>query len=264
MKLKINILILALMTFINNYGMEKIKLYAFYTPSHTVFVDKWFLPSIKDDYEMIISFFEEQECSTAQFMNEGWKKTTLKKVDMIINAIQENWGKMFVYSDVDIQFFRPTQETILNLIQDNDIVIQRDNPKGQACTGFFACWGNEKILALWQDVKKTMLEIAELSDQKSFNYCLQTQNNPYGIKWTFLPNEFVSGGTLTGKHWKPGQELPIPDNVILHHANWTEGVENKIAQLNYVKDIVMQRPEMKQINVLTKIWNSIKRIKLFN
>ena len=31
-------------------------------------------------------------------------------------------------------------------------------------------------------------------------------------------------------------ELVIPDNMLVHHANWTHGLDNKIKQLAYVRD----------------------------
>ena len=64
---------------------------------------------------------------------------------------------------------------------------------------------------------------------------------PYRIKWAYLPKEFYCGGILTGKHWQPGTELPLPRNIFLHHANWTIGIENKIAQLKLVKDMIEHR-----------------------
>jgi len=214
----------------------KIKLYAIYTPSHQILLDKWFLPSIQDDYEIILEY-HDQECPSGSFMHSGWTKTTRRKVDMIIQAVKDNWGKIFIYSDVDIQFFGKTKDIILDLIQDKDIIIQRNNPTGTACSGFFVCKGNEQTLKLWQMAKEYMKQSGK-SDQRALNYALA--NSAY-IKWDLLPVEFFNGGTLTGKLWKPGLKLPIPNNIVIHHANWTIGIKNKIAQLTYVRKVVDSR-----------------------
>lgn len=222
-----------------SFSGEKIKLYALYTPSHEILKDQFFLPSIKDDFDIILEFCE-QTCPNAQFMSEGWTDTTMRKVDLIIRAIHENWGKIFIFSDVDIQFFVPIQSTILMLMHDKDIIMQKNNPEGVLCTGFFACRGNEKTLQLWTDVKQVM-EINKLqSDQISFNQCIKRNSkiNPYNIAWNYLPDSFFGGGTLTGYTWVPGASLPIPHDIMMHHANWTKGVKNKIAQLMYVKQSV--------------------------
>lgn len=223
------------------YPQQKIKLYALSTPSHDILKDTFFLPSIQDDFDIIIQQ-EEQTCQSAQFMENGWTKTTIKKVDLIIQAIHENWGSFFIFSDVDIQFFQPIQELIIQCIENNDLVIQRNSPDGVLCSGFFACRANEKTLALWRDVKKTMEDNPKQSDQISLNQCIKrnSKKNPYDIRWDYLPDIFFGGGTLTGCLWYPGQKLPIPANIIMHHANWTRGIANKIAQLTYVKQHVEQ------------------------
>ncbi len=224
---------------------EKIKMYALYTPSHEVLKDKFFLPSIQDDFEIVLEFCE-QTCKSAKFMDEGWTRTTMRKVDLIIRAIEENWGNIFIFSDVDIQFFAPIQDEILRLMEGKDIIMQRNNPDGVLCTGFFVCRANEKTLQLWQDVKKTMQKKKLNSDQISFNQCIKkrSKRNPYNIQWDYLPDTFFGGGTLDaylGYLWKPGKKLSIPHNIRIHHANWTNGVKNKIAQLNYVKKEVAKR-----------------------
>lgn len=221
-------------------------MYALYTPSHEVLKDTFFLPSIQDDFEVICEFCE-QTCKSAKFMSDGWTKTTMRKVDLIIRAIKENWGGIFIFSDVDIQFFAPIQEYILELMQGKDIIMQRNNPEGVLCTGFFVCRANEKTLKLWKDVKKTMQKKRLNSDQISFNQCIKkrSKKNPYGLVWDYLPDCFFGAGTLTGHLWKKGQKLPIPPDIVLHHANWTQGIENKIAQLEYVRAEVKKRKATK-------------------
>lgn len=228
-----------------SFSQDKIKLYAIYTPSHKVLKDKYFLPSIQDDFEIILEFCE-QTCATAKFMGEGWTKTTMRKVDLIIRAIEENQGKIFIFSDVDIQFFEPIKDTILALMEGKDIVMQRNNPEGVLCTGFFACRGNEKTLQLWKDVKKTMQKKSSKSDQISFNQCIKkkSKKNPYGLVWAYLPDSFFGGGTLTGRDWHPGMSLPVPGKIVLHHANWTKGIKNKIKQLQYVRNEVQKRKKL--------------------
>lgn len=237
-----NLIILILFLFIsNNIKTEKMKLYAIYTPSHRVFKDKWFLPSIQDDFDLVIEF-HKQICSSASFMSSGWANTMIKKVELIIRAIEENWGKVFIYSDVDIQFFAPVQNKIEQLIKGKDIVFQKNNPAGKICAGFFACRGNEKTLQLWQDVHRYMINNKEISDQATLNKCLRGKNkNKYNVIWDYLPNIFFGGGTLTGCSWKPKKKLPIPKKIVMHHANYSIGIKNKIAQLNYVRKKVNAR-----------------------
>jgi len=43
---------------------------------------------------------------------------------------------------------------------------------------------------------------------------------------------------VSNKRWVPGMNLNIPDQIMPHHSNFTIGLENKIAQLEYVRGIV--------------------------
>jgi hypothetical protein len=233
------------------YAEKKMKLYALCTPSHEVLRDKYFLPSIQDDFDIIIENVD-QTCSSAQFMNKGWTKTTIQKVNLIIRAIHENWGEIFIFSDVDIQFFAPIKKIIIDLMKDNDLIMQKNCPDGVLCTGFFACIGNERTLALWTAVKSTMIKNKSQSDQISFNQCIKrhSKTNPYGVKWNYLPNIFFGAGTMSaypGYNWTVGKTLNIPDSIVMHHANWTKGIKNKIAQLKFVKNSVAKSERYSQV-----------------
>ncbi len=223
---------------------EHFKLYAIYTPSHEFFLNNWFLPTLQDDYELILEK-HEQISRSGNFDQEGWRETMLFKVDIVIKGIKENWGKIFIHSDVDIQFFQPTKNIIRWLMQDKDMVIQKDSPNGNMCAGFFALRGNQKNLEIWTKIRKRLSNPEYLekhpktNDQVELNRIIRI-NKEIKIKWAYLPKEFFGGGTLTGKRWKKGLKLPIPKNIVMHHANWTVGVKNKIEQLQYVRDIFVQ------------------------
>ncbi|QQR54142.1 hypothetical protein IPH25_04835 [bacterium] len=218
----------------------KVPLYAIYTPSHEIMLRNYFLPSLKDNFDLHL-YQNEQTCRSTAFKDVGWKDTTKQKVKMIIDAIKQQWNGIFIYSDVDIQFFTPVSAEIKELLTAYDLVIQKDDPTGSICSGFFACRCNEKTLQLWQDVLNTMENKQEYSDQAALNHCLISCKNPYELAWTYLPDTYFGGGTFSGKRWNPYNSMVIPNNPKMHHANWTVGVNNKIAQLNYVKYLLRKR-----------------------
>lgn len=241
---------------------EKIKLYAMYTSSHEHMMNEFFLPSIQDDYDIIIEK-HEQQCASGEYMANGWLETMIHKVDIVIRGIKENWNKVFIHSDVDIQFFRPTKDIILSCMEGNDIAIQAMNPiRYGVCAGFFACRGNEKTLNLWLKIRALLVKamngfipfteedreedrkdksllgsLVEVHDQSILNSLINT-SNPYNIKWCYLPEEFYGSYPIEGGRWVFGKKLNIPKNIIMHHATWTVGLENKQAMLAYVRDFV--------------------------
>ncbi|TET05940.1 hypothetical protein E3J79_04075 [Candidatus Dependentiae bacterium] len=222
---------------------ERIKLYAFYTPSHEKLLNEWFLPSLRscDNYEIILERFE-QECPSGTFMEHGWFDTMSHKVDLIIRAIKENWGDIFVHADVDIQFFGPTQQVIRELMHDKDMLFQLDTPYGMPCAGFFACRGNVKTLSVWQEIGNMLTDKNNKKNDQLLLWDLIKVRNPYSVKWSYLPSDkFIGGGTFTGNVWESGMPLTVPGGVLMHHANSTIGMENKIKQLQHAHTIVAER-----------------------
>jgi len=80
------------------------KLYAIYSKYNEKLKDEWFLPSLNDEFELV---FKEAKSFGGEYQTDGFREAVLEKSDLIINAIKENMGGLFVYSDVDIQFFKP-------------------------------------------------------------------------------------------------------------------------------------------------------------
>jgi len=120
-------------------------------------VKEYFSSSIKDDYELVLKE-DDHTGPSVSYKQKGWCEITRSKVVCIIDAIQGNWNKCFVFSDPDIQFFGKTKSHLLRAIKNKDIVLQRDSPGGMICTGFFICRGNGKTFKLWQDVSDLILE----------------------------------------------------------------------------------------------------------
>jgi len=242
--MKIKLLYAVLFLFIPNflYGKQqkKMAVYVIYTSSHEQMFVESFLPSIQafDDYEIVIDKFE-QECPSGVYMKQGWVGTMRHKVDLIIRAIKENWGDIFIYADVDIQFFGITQQLLRELMIGKDLLVQKDNPGGEMCAGFFVCRGNERTLNLWQAIKSRLSP--SVSDQPNLNRLVRF-SNPYKVIWGYLPVEhFCGAGTFNGEVWKPGQSFKIPKTILMHHANYTKGIENKLLQLLYVRETVERR-----------------------
>lgn len=236
MKQKIFFIFLSITSLLQQYVTCRIPLYVIFTPSHKILFEKYFQPSLQDNFDLHIKKIP-QECPSAEFMSENWTKTTIKKVIYIIEAIKENRGNIIIYADVDIQFFGPIEKDIRRLMKKKDFLIQKDDPKGRVCSGFFVMRANKKTLALWEDVLTIMQNDHTVSDQTALNRCLNKKKNPYAICWDYLPNRYFGGGTLTGRSWRPGRKIYVPKNAKMHHANWTKGIKNKIKQLLYVKKI---------------------------
>lgn len=127
-----------------NVPQSQYKLYCMYTPKFETMYTQYFLPSLKDDFEIITEIYP-QTCISATYRTEGWDKTMLDKLKLLQRAIHENWeGDVFFYSDVDIIFLAPILEKTLKHLGDNDFVVQQGWPRNKLCAGFFVMRGNKK------------------------------------------------------------------------------------------------------------------------
>lgn len=253
------------------------KLYALYTPSHEVLAKEWFLPSLRDDYDLHVE--PQAQCGAEaehRYGTAAFNRTTLAKVDLILQAIEDTWNDIFAFSDVDIQFFQPSRKALLASIRGRDIAFQQNQINGEINTGFFVCRGNERARCLWTGVKDLMKHHPEWNDQDALNhalfrhlpsiiqdqllhpvtqrrlaaiairgiamhriaYILPVFSNEFSVRWRYLPIEFFTTGMKRGTDWEPGQDLKIPKGIVMHHANFCVGVEAKVQQLREVRRVV--------------------------
>ena len=242
------------------------KIYCYYTRAYQILIDEWFLPSAKKEYEVILK--QGSDSKPVDFKKNGYISIIREKVDFIIEAIRDSLNDTFIFPDPDVQFIGKTKKDIAFFIKGKDLVFQKDSPpEGEICAGFFVCKSSNKTLKFWQDVRSAIEGVTNDDDQdcvinflygslykKVYGYLKKPRLsrllvakfskcglNPWRIKWGYLPVRFFGGGTLTGKLWSPGMDLPIPRGIVLHHANYTVGLENKIAQLRYVKERLSAR-----------------------
>lgn len=199
-------------------------LYTFYTPSHKSLYEDYFLKTLpKDEFNLIVRE-NPQECPTGNYYSLGWRETVFKKIDLLIEACKKNWGGFFAYSDVDVQFFGLTADILLTELGTHDIACQYDMDS-QYCAGFFVCRANQNILDLLFEMRGNYGE----SDQPTLNAHI------YRCDAGFLSHRFYTAAhSLGGKIWE-GQDIDVPPDVLIHHANWVIGVAAKRRLMDVVR-----------------------------
>jgi len=239
-------LVIALCQFISSFAIasqEHYKLYFMYTPDYQNLVEEIFLPSIKDDFELIMHQYP-QDCPSSQFRAEGWDQTMLNKLTMLQTAVLDNWNQVFFYSDVDIIFLRPILDRSLDLLGSNDFVVQQGWPANRLCAGFFVMRGNEKTLRLINNAYSLLKEHICIDDQVALQRALD--NTALGeIAWEFLPAEqYPTGRGVLKKergHYTEDSAIELTDSMILFHASCCIGIENKMHFLRRVQNEFMNR-----------------------
>lgn len=240
-------------------------LYCFYTPSHEVFFKEWFEPSASKEYTLFPKKHSDQISKTATYAEDGWRETQYKKVLYWKKAVEDNMGDLIVCSDVDIQFLNNSKDFLSKAIKGSDIAFQQNQKGGPICSGFFICRCSLKTLNFFDIISKRLKKI---------------MHKPGGGEqyqmWKLLNEDWYDFDIVKLSHdriWTPGfkyknlEDLNIPHEILIHHANFSEGIDNKIDQLDYVKSIYVQRnapwPSVNISNLnLPKNKNSIPKIAL--
>jgi MoaA/NifB/PqqE/SkfB family radical SAM enzyme len=217
------------------------KLIAVFSASHETLKDQWFLRTLKDDYDVRLRRCDVR--GPGSYMQEDWTQTILFKCDTIIDAIQKYWDEIFVYSDVDVAFFRPTESAILESLAGKDIVCQLDDPVGNLCTGFLALHANDRTLRLWQQVRRALER--ERRDQIAFNRVSREMED---LRVGYLPLSFFGPGTFAARAIRGRQRFYVPDNPVMFHANFTIGVPNKMALLSEAERIAGSGAAARRVN----------------
>ena len=228
----------------------KYKLYCMYTQQFLTLYEQYFLPSIKDDFEIIKKEYP-QDCSSGVFRSDGWEKTMLHKLELLREAIEENWdNKIFFYSDIDIIFLKPILKTTLAHLGANDFVVQQGWPRNALCAGFFVMKGNEKTLQLITTAYRLLEEKICIDDQLAIQTAL-TDFKEGEISWKFLPSEqFPNGRRVLKKttgHYSEDSEIQIDESILLFHANCCIGLEKKYHFLNKVYQEYLRKRLLNEI-----------------
>ena len=230
-----------------------------YSDSHRLFLDKFFLKTFPFEHETTLVLEKmPQKCAAGWLFAEGWRDQMIEKQKFINKNLQTFFmDEVLVFCDVDISFYGGVKDDLLNCLGDNDIAFMKDHNSDEfgRCGGFFIVKSNDKTRELFSEVlfKLSSFNSNEettfnSSEQQTINSVL---NSTKDIKWTYLPARYYTHGLYTegrknfseenqsGLWWENKDEeekenVFIPDDMKVHHANWASGVENKINLLEFV------------------------------
>jgi len=211
------------------------KIYTHYSESHRDLYEKYFKKSIRDLYtedELVIrSASHKQTTRTGKFMEQGWLESMKYKLQVILQAIDENKDEYFIFSDVDIYYYNRFLDDLINGVQGYDIACQEDC--GTLCAGFFIAKGNDNVKSLFMEVYRTFTtlvndQVALNKHKDMVNYKLLDKEKYYTIG-NFFNNK-------DGTHiWDNNSDIIPPSNMLMHHGNYVQGVDNKINLMQMVK-----------------------------
>jgi hypothetical protein len=210
--------------------MSKIKLYYFWNKNQEELLTKYFLPTFlkynKENFELVGEEFSNEN-NVSHFGSIAFKKLIIQKVKAIINILDNSLeNEFFVVSDIDIQFFDSIYDTIIEYMnKNNDIIFQKENSGGDTVnTGFMLIKNTKQTKEFWINI----LDDLKSSDENFFINEQALAN---------LKLDQISSDTFNGTIWNWSQGL-LNSKIILHHANCVATTQDKILQLEHVKNFI--------------------------
>jgi len=212
------------------------KITTFYTPTHKIFLEDWFMKTMDEEDKKNIHIEEfEQECDSGSFMSTGWNNTMLKKVDYIRDCLLSD--DMFFHLDSDIQFFKPFGEDYTKRMVDNDLdILAQHDGNNTVCCGFMLIRSTNTTKKLFDSVYERTKSGESANDQIALNELLLS--GKYYLKVGLLGSECYSVwmNNPLSPRWEPHHDVGhIPKNIRIHHANYVVGIENKIKLMEMVR-----------------------------
>lgn len=201
------------------------RLYTTFTPSHKALYEGHFLRTLPRCFEPVVVEYGDQPCPSGRYKNEGWDLVCMRKADLFLGACMQNMGGVFFYCDVDVQFFGEGLDAVLmDELADADIACQDDLKEFNS--GVFVCRCNDRTLAMFRSVRENYA----MDDQSSLNRHIGM------CRARRMSRRFFNVGMILKSTWNGQTEFGVPENIVLHHANWTIGVPNKMRLLEMVRN----------------------------
>lgn len=201
----------------------KIPLFTYYSDSHEELFENYFYPSylqhLSKDFDLTV-VKGDQLCS-GYYTQENWNLQMKERAIYLNEFIQTTEDKYFLFSDVDIIFYKNIKDELFEEIKGFDLVMQDDSFEempNNLCAGFYFCRINKATKAFFKKMTKEYID--ELDDQQNFNLHLSHNNK---IRYKALSRRFYNL-----RFWHPGKEIKYPDfPIVMYHANFTIGTIHK-------------------------------------
>jgi len=150
--------------------MYKMKIYTFYSQTHQILYENYFKKSLRKIYNEkqlpIVAYRAPQEGKTGSFTEKEFIDAMKHKYTLLYQAAEENQNKPFVYSDCDVQFFKPFIEELIFKFNDADYDLLCQEDRKSICAGFFITKGTDKFKH-FLDITRSDMQDFRLNDQVS-------------------------------------------------------------------------------------------------
>jgi hypothetical protein len=217
------------------------KICTFLSEAQRGMYENYFLSSLPPEFEICTVYHSGDHVNPpGEYYSWGtpcpaFSERTKAKTVFMKKTCEENFGEVVVFADADLQFFGPLKETLIQELGDLDMVCQEDDnwsASRKLCGGLMVCRCNERTLDLFGKMEENF----RCDDQVTLNDQKDRCNHK-----TFPKEKIFTVGHVLGRRWDKEVHFSIPSQILVHHASWVIGIENKIKLLEIVKGRVYNK-----------------------
>lgn len=202
----------------------------FVTPYKQHFLASFGALELYKDFELQVNVIETEY---GTYGEKQYRNSYAKELDRVIRVLETNRDRIVVWSDVDVRMYRNPLPDIMDMFGSSQIACQMDSPTVY-CTGFQFFWNCQRIINFFREWQQLDNSKEWVSAQDSFNEQLKIS----GLAARALPERYWTTG-VSGKQevWDGVDVADLPDppkDIVLHHGNFTIGLNNKMRMLNEI------------------------------
>lgn len=218
--------------------------------SHRGLRDAWFLPSLPSEIDVKERFLGGE--GNGAYETAAWQDGVVEKLRFGLEHARANPGEVFVFSDVDIQFFDGFRlDDLLSEFEGSgtDVLFQRESADDGICevnTGFYVARATRGLCHLLEEAIRVSGAQEVRNDQVAINQLLIAGSVP--LRW----------GRLGVKYYARSHGFPPSRDIVLHHATMTRSIAEKVVQLRAVRQYVEGGCLVRWMVILREAWRKMQ------
>lgn len=206
------------------------RLVTYYTPSHREMCERYVLSQASGFDDIIVGEYP-QTCPTGEFKSAGWNDCMSDKLHLLQHLPCDGMPTLYVDSDVCLmpglaQWAKETSAGLDGVAYSDDVL--------QWCAGVMLFHDTEQVHRWWRLVED-MSHVLDLPDQETI-HVLRVHGKRLPLPMSVLaPDRICNWATVGGTSPWVGEWFDLPETCVAWHANWTIGIDNKLAMLSRVR-----------------------------
>jgi hypothetical protein len=201
--------------------------------THTPLLWDFFLPSFRkypDGFDSIS--MHRLSAAGGVWASEEWGNFLVHRTQWMLRLLKHSvGGSKLLFSDVDVQWFKPVGTPVAQFEPSAPFVSMQDK-LGSPCMGFFRVTACPWTISAFTDLEETIRTGTEKVDQDILAKLFEARGYTPPL---FDADEFwacrgkINDGSLVEE---------VPKNIRMHHGNWNYLVAEKAKLMTAVRDVV--------------------------